>query len=89
MSPEVLCLGTEAGNVFFRQHLGVSVDFPDDPVAKVIEENLLSPPRAAPESSLWPGHTFRVRCSSWLACVVSRTHMREYGSYPEAAWAAV
>lgn len=48
-----------------------------------------SPPRASPDSYLWPGHTFRVRCSSWLACVVSRAHMREHGSYPEAAWTTI
>ena len=47
----------------------------------ILEFGVSSPPRASPDSYLWPGHTFRVRCSSWLACVVSRTHMREYGSY--------
>lgn len=47
----------------------------------ILEFGVSSPPRASPDSYLWPGHTFRVRCSSWLACVVSRTHMWEYGSY--------
>ena len=49
--------------------------------ALIFEFDVSSPPRASPDSYLWPGHTFRVRCYSWLACVVSRTHMSEYGSY--------